>query len=120
MVIITPSESKVGIGIRGNINAPSTYGIRKYGAFDYGAGADTFGIYRVRHRWGKIIQEKMPYYVPTNPQTGAQQANRQKIANAVALWQTLTDEQKEVYNEKAKGKDYSGYNLYLSEYLLSH
>lgn len=120
MVIISGVKEGLGVKIRKKLTASSAYGVRGYGAFHYGAGANFHGIYRVRHRWGKIIQEKLPFYFPTNPQTEAQQTNRQKMNNAVVAWQALTDEQKEVYNEIAKGKDLSGYNVFLSEYLLSH
>lgn len=89
----------------GRLNIPDPYGVR--------------GIYRTRVIYGKRYNEKLPIYSPFNPQTEAQQANRQKYANGVSAWQGLTDEQKDVYNEKAKGKRMSGYNLFLSEYLKS-
>lgn len=120
MVVLDGIKEGIGKKIRGKLGAPSTYGTRNYGAFAYGAGADTFGIYQVRTRFGTQVQVKEKYYVPTNPQTGPQQANRQKMTDAVAVWQALTPAQKKEYNIKAKGKDMSGYNLFLSEYLLSH
>lgn len=109
MVIITGVKNGIGMQIRkklGKQGSPDPKNIE--------------GIYRVRHRWGKVIQEKLPFYTPTNPQTGPQQANRQKMTDGVAAWKLLTPEQKEAYNVKAKYKNYSGYNLFLSEYLLSH
>ena len=109
MAVLTGFKKGLGIEIRkklGHSGAPDPKGI--------------YGIYRVRHRWGKVIQEKLPFYVPTNPQTEAQQANRQKMADAVAAWQSLTPEQKEIYNERAKGKNLTGNNIFISEYLLSH
>lgn len=109
MVVLTGVEKGIGISIR-----------KKLGYAEAEDPKDIYGIYRVRHRWGKVIQEKLPFYVPTNPQTGPQQANRQKMTDAVAGWQALTDEQKAVYNKNAIGKEMSGYNLFLSEYLLSH
>lgn len=109
MVVITGTKYGIGVKIR-----------KKLGHEDVSAPVEEHGIYRVRHRWGKVIQEKLPFYVPTNPQTVPQQANRQKMTNGVAAWQALTDEQKAVYNENAKGKNLSGYNLFLSEYLFSH
>jgi len=60
---------------------------------------------------------KMKYYTPTNPQTIPQQANRSKFANAITAWQSLTLTQKEGYNERAKYKQYSGYNLFIREYM---
>lgn len=120
MAVIKGIKQGVGVKIRKKIVAPSAYGVRNYGGFHYGAGAKTHGIYRVRHRWGKVIQEKLPFYWPTNPQLPDQQANRQKMTDAVAAWQALTDEQQAVYNKNAIGKRMSGYNLFLREHLLSH
>jgi len=120
MVVISAGETPIGDKIRKKLGSPSLYGTRGYGAHEYGAGADYFGIYQIRSEGGKQVIVKLPLYVPTNPQTEIQQANRQKITNGVIAWQSLTDEQKEVYNEKAKYKRYSGYNLYLREYLLSN
>lgn len=120
MVVITGIKEGVGMKIRKGIVASSAYGVGNYAAFHYAAGAKFHGIYRVRHRWGKVIQEKMDFYVPTNPQLPDQQANRQKLTDAVVAWQALTPEQKAVYNKNAIGKGISGYNLFLSEHLLSH
>lgn len=77
------------------------------------------GIYRMTKVKDRRVCQRLPYYEPTNPQTAEQQAWRANFANAVAAWQNLTEEQKDVYNEKAKGKNYSGYNLFLSQFLLS-
>ena len=120
MGVINVGEHGLGIQIRKKITASSAYGARKYGAFHYGAGAKFHGIYQVRTRFGKQVVVKEKHYVPTNPQTEPQQAWRGTFAAAVTSWQGLTPEQKDVYNEKARYKNYSGYNLYLREYLLSH
>lgn len=120
MAVIKGIKQGVGVKIRKKMTASSGYGGRNYGGFHYGAGAKTQGIYRVRHRWGKTVQEKLPLYWPTNPQTGPQQANRQKYADSVVAWQALTPEQQAVYNKNAIGKRMSGYNLFQREYLLSH
>lgn len=114
-----PSSKILGIKVRKILTGSSAYGVRGYGAFHYGAGADFHGIYRVRVILGKSTQEKMDFYIPANPQTPGQQNWRAKLRAAVIAWLALTDEQKEVYNKKAKYKDYSGYNLYISEFLLS-
>jgi len=120
MAVVDTGKNPIGDQIKKKVLAPSLYGIRYYGAHEYGAGADFFGIYQVRN-WGKhqvVVKEKL--YVPTNPQTETQQANRQKMTDAVAAWQALTSSQQNQYNQRAKYKSYSGYNLYLREYLLSH
>ena len=77
------------------------------------------GIYQMRKcHEGKIpIQINFYLYVITH--TPGQQTRREKFVAAVAEWQGLTEEQKNVYREKAKRKNFSGYNLYLREYMLS-
>lgn len=77
------------------------------------------GIYRLTPIKGELVNQRLPYYEPTNPQTEEQQAWRAKLADAVAEWQSLTSEEKADYNEKAKGKRMSGYNLFIREFLLS-
>lgn len=84
-----------------------------------GAGSGFDGIYqRMPTSKGQIVR-RLKFYAPTNPQTEAQQANRQKIADAVLAWQALTNEQKNHYNIKAKGRPFSGYNLFIKEQLKS-
>lgn len=79
-----------------------------------------FGIYqRRRGKKGQInVLEK--FYRPTNPRTVPQQAQRAKMTAAVAAWQSLTGSQQKEYDVKAKGKQMSGFNLFLREYLNSH
>jgi hypothetical protein len=78
------------------------------------------GIYRTDNVTGRTKHYREPFYITKNPRTENQQIQRNKFADAVAGWQVLTDEQKLFYNNKAKGKHLSGYNLYLKEYLLSN
>ena len=78
------------------------------------------GIYRTDNVTGTTKFYREPFYIVKNPRTVPQQANRQKMADAVSAWQLLTDEQKQVYNKRAVGKKLFGYQLFLKEYLLSH
>jgi len=78
------------------------------------------GIFQRRHRGSKRITALLKYYQPPNMRTAPQLVRRGAFADAVAGWQGLTTNQKQVYNERASGKKMSGYNLYLKEYLLSH
>ena len=120
MGIVEKGSHGMGLEVRGKVGAPSTYGSAGYGIFKYGSGAKFFGVYQMRVVDGKQVLVKGEYYVPSNPQTESQQANRQKLTNGVVAWQALTSPQKDVYNERAKYKSLSGYNLFLREYLLSH
>jgi len=78
------------------------------------------GIYSLKHLNNKRQFMRNEYYSPYNPRTEPQQSNRQKITDAVLAWQALTNGQKAVYNNRAKGKHYSGYNIFVKEYCLSH
>ena len=120
MAVLTGAKNGVGVKIRKALVASSAYGVRGYGAFHYGAGAEIHGIYQVRTRTGEHVQVKEKFYVPDNPQTEAQQAHRQKYGQGVEAWRALTPGQKAVYNKYAIGQNMSGYNFFMKIYLLSH
>ena len=113
------------------ILGPAQYGWADFGKERFGNASSRWGIYQVRRQRGSFLSAgeketgkqvviKKGWYHPANPQTESQQANRSKYADAIVAWQGLTSSQKDVYNQRAKYKPYSGYNLYLKEYLLSH
>lgn len=60
------------------------------------------------------------WFRPTNPKTSAQQAQRQKLANAVAAWQALYDADKEAWNEAARDvyPPISGFNYFVQQCIL--
>ncbi len=142
MAVINPIELGISIQIKKKIGHAWGYGEKIYGQIRYGAtmilhrlgryGMGTrgetkygdvierHGIYQIRSRYNGSIIVKEKFYLPTNPQTETQQTHRQKLTDAVAGWQGLTNNQKEIYNEIARYKPYSGYNLYIGEYILSH
>lgn len=74
------------------------------------------GIWQRRHTKTGIRSVKMKFYTPTNPQTIPQEANRSKFAAAMAAWGDLTDEEKAVYNKRAKRLSLYGRNLFVREY----
>ena len=78
------------------------------------------GIYKKKMDYGRPVHFKETYRITKNPRSVPQQANRQKMADAVLAWQGLTDEQKMAYHNLSIGRPMSGYNVYLREYLLSH
>ena len=130
MTIVDIAKSKIGQQIRKKLGRSSEYGQRIYGSHEYGEYNDQFGLYRIRHirdhyfgagdkERGKQYTQKERFHIPTNPQTSSQQTNRAKFTNAITAWQALTPSQKDVYNQRAKYKNFSGYNLYITEYMLS-
>jgi hypothetical protein len=78
------------------------------------------GIWQMRMTRRGKVPIKMKFYVPTNPQTGPQQANRQKFADAMTAWMVLTSEQKEVYTKRAKKRGMFGWGLFVREYYQSN
>jgi len=60
------------------------------------------------------------HFIPTNPNTPAQEAQRTLMANAVAGWQALYSGTQEEWNEAARDvyPPISGFNYYVMQYLL--
>lgn len=77
------------------------------------------GIFRRRDNY--TILER--YFIPFNPQTYLQQEGRSMFLNAVASWQALSDVSKQSWNYyqdyRRRRPVMSGYNLYISKFLLS-
>jgi len=71
---------------------------------------------------GATVLEK--YYTPFQPRTPEQQYGRSMVKYAVASWQDLSDEDKASWNYyqdyRRRRPVMSGYNLYISKYLLSN
>lgn len=75
------------------------------------------GIYQRQPTASGQIVRKLKLYEPTNPQTETQQAWRGVFADAVAAWQSLTDEEKKEYSDLHYPTRMSGYNRFISKYL---
>jgi hypothetical protein len=86
----------------------------------YGAPIPTSGVFQHRHKGASVGLFLLRHFIPKNPRTEEQQANRQKYADGIVAWQALTTIQKEVYNKRSQGKKMTGFNLFLREYLKSH
>ncbi len=95
------------------------YGKRSYGQSRYGDDRSPFGIYQQRKGKKGTIFVRERFYIPTNPNSVDQQFWRAKYAAGIVAWQNLTSGQKAVYNTRAKRFKFSGFNLYLKEYLSS-
>jgi len=102
---LSGSPFLIGFGISGNIG--------KVGDPDP---LNVNGIYQMRMTKKGKVPIKMKFYTPANPETIPQQANRQKFADAMTAWGNLTDEQKTVYNKRAKKRQMFGWGLFIREY----
>lgn len=82
-------------------------------------GSEGSGVFR---REGDHTQLER-YYEPFNPQTELQQEVRSEFASAVSFWQGLTDADRASWNYyqdvRRRRPVMSGYNLFISKYLLS-
>lgn len=96
------------------------YGLSLYGVCELGVDDELTGIYQIRHSAGAQIIVRTIFTWPKNKKTIPQQANRAKFADAITAWQGLTEEQKKIYNTNSSGKQMSGYNLFIRQYLQSH
>lgn len=121
-------EVMAGLEQRGKMCYSSGYGFATLGITRAGEATHAGGIYQRRikgynNKTGKPSGGnehyfvKMRSYAPTNPRTEAQQANRAKMAAACAAWQQLTNEQKNVYNAKARKYGRVGRQYFISETL---
>lgn len=95
------------------------YGVRVYGVVKYGTDDVRIGVYHRTHKKGKVSYRRMKFYIPKNPRTAPQQTTRSNFTTAMSAWASLTNEQKAVYNERAKGRPLYGSNLFVREYLNS-
>jgi len=94
-------------------------GCGQFGMTEFGSNDERYGEYQGRREGERVFTIRRRFCVTKNPRTIPQQAHRQKYGEAVGAWRNLTAEQKEVYNKRAIGKKFSGYNLFVKEYLLS-
>ena len=60
------------------------------------------------------------HVIPTDPQTAAQLACRQRFADAMAAWATLPTDTKTLYEKRARPLRLKGHNLYTREYIHTH
>lgn len=124
-------ECLPGLETRGKLSYGNGYGFATLGNTRMGDDRLQGGIYQRRvagynQYTGKPVGRKEFYFVrmrnyaPTNPRTVPQQAQRAKMTAACAGWNSLTDEQKSIYNKRATRAGKVGRQLYISEYLKQH
>lgn len=120
MVLVEMPQRFCSFDARKKFGRPNKYGQAIYGVSQFGEDNDLTGIYQTRHYKGGKYTVRENFYVPTETTKRINDPNRVTFANAVLAWQGLTSEQKEVYRIKSSGKNMSGYNVFLHEYLISH
>ena len=131
MAIITGLKKLYSGTARRKFGSRCEYGCVQPGAVSFGVEpikvtmgkygeVELSGVYRKIRSNGKIQVIKTRYHIPKDNKTEVQLAQRQAVRDGVLAWQSLTNSQKLVYNERAKGEAHSGYNIFMKEWLLSH
>lgn len=105
------------LGLRGKYGPPTGIGDMWLGYSEIGNDDKLAGIWQKRRTLKGIKPCRMRYYIPPNPRTEIQQANRAKMASAVLAWNALTFEEQIVWNRKKKPEKRSGYIKFISYYL---
>ena len=89
-------------------------------AVSFWCGSLGSGVFRRERNYTQLER----YYVPFNPQTAFQQEGRSMFQYAVSDWQALSSEEKASWNYyqdyRRRRPVMSGYNLFISKYLLSN
>lgn len=122
-------EASPAAAIAGNIGNGSGYGFARNGNAVYGVAPGPGGIYQKRwtgyNQTGYVPGKKrVPYFVrmrtyrPTNPRTELQQTGRNKFAEAVAAWQSMSEAERAPYKARAVRHSRRGRNLFIQEYML--
>jgi hypothetical protein len=75
------------------------------------------GVYQMRRRSYGLICVREKFYQPSDQTQPNKVLSQQKFAAGVLAWQNLTSNQKKIYNKRASGKQMSGYNLFLRNYM---
>lgn len=84
---------------------------------NYPYGHSSFGIYkRQRTKNGQYVV-RSKFYKPAIQGQPNKLVCQSKFALAVAAWQSLTSEQKAIYNRNVSGRHMAGFNLFISNYL---
>ena len=97
--------------------ARSQFGIASFGGDSYGDIVTLSGVYQKAYRKDGPYYRRLPYYVPKNPRTEKQQANRMKFKAGMEAWATLAPETKESYNLLARKKGTHGWSIFLKQFL---
>ena len=114
---VTGTSKLLSLDARGKFGRSGGFGRIAFGYTYLGFYSWYAGIYQKRYFYGEPYLSKSKFYRPINPQTLKQQNWRFVCSYGVYLWQNLDLELKNKYNERAKKKKMSGYNLFISEWL---
>lgn len=108
------------------------FGLAKFGAIHYSKFPDELSYHgyplglsarrklaaKVIYRIRQGVQEKMLYYTPANPRTVVQQSWRSTFSVGVVQAKSLTQAERDVYREIAKGlPGQTWFSVFMSDYM---
>jgi hypothetical protein len=99
---------------------PEPFGRALFGEAEFGNIEILSGIYQKHYSLTGKYPIRMRMYWPSNPRSILQQANRAKYTASVAAWKALNESERIAWRSRASGKGSRGYDLFRSEYLLTH
>lgn len=116
--------------LRGRMGKPNQFGWIIFGWSEFGDSCPYSGVYQQRRnrKWdgigGFIIGGEQKNFFqkpawPCQPASAARDAQQAKFKTALLAWQSLTKEQKTVYNHIASKKSKRGYDYFMHEQLKS-
>lgn len=120
MAIVDHIENQKVFMVQGMLGAPNGLGLFKPAWSKMGYKFRSAAIYRRDGRWDRKRIIKCKHYRTANPRTTAQQANRTKLAGAVAAWHALSDSEKQVYRKRSHPPRMTGYCRFVREYMLNN
>lgn len=117
MAIVKPLKNFPSLEIRRIFGKPNGLGQHFLGVTSLGDSDNFAGVYQKRPRKNGQMFVKMKFSVPHDPQTTAQITQRTKFANSIIAWQSLTTEQKNVYNALQYPLHMTGFNRFIRLYM---
>ena len=97
----------------------NAYGWALFGLTEFGSTTMLYHDLSYRTRAKKYGVTRKIFYWPAYTRNEKQDEIRTTFASAVLFWQGLTDSQKLVYDNRARARRMSGYNLFISQMMKS-
>lgn len=130
MPFITPWDKIPAATIRKRLGKPNGFGWIIPGWSEFGDSCQYSGVYQQRHhrKWdgnGGFIITSAPINFfqkpawPIQPPSVLRNAQQEKFKTALSMWQSLTDEQKAVYNTIGTKRSKRCYDLFMHKTLKS-
>lgn len=107
----------IGAQPRKRLGFSQDYGLAYFGFCLLGDNNMFSGTYQKHYVWNKPYFIKKRIYYPVYKRTKLQGIQRNKFSRSIARWHEMLEAKRNIYNERAKGKNLSGYNLFISEYM---